>query len=92
MWLRLKQILQTCSSHGIPNKTLLYCFYQGLKPETRRIAKNLFAVVMLNQPYNVVATLLDKMVETNKEAQTKYELDKLVAQVDVLNFMNFIPF
>uniref|UniRef100_M1DPW0 Integrase core domain containing protein n=1 Tax=Solanum tuberosum TaxID=4113 RepID=M1DPW0_SOLTU len=40
---------------------------------------------MLNQPYEVVATLLDKMVETNKEAQKKYEWNKLVAQVDVLS-------
>uniref|UniRef100_M1DHY8 Uncharacterized protein n=1 Tax=Solanum tuberosum TaxID=4113 RepID=M1DHY8_SOLTU len=40
---------------------------------------------MLHQPYKVVATLLDKMVETNKESQKKYEWEKLVAQVDVLS-------
>uniref|UniRef100_M1E0K4 Uncharacterized protein n=1 Tax=Solanum tuberosum TaxID=4113 RepID=M1E0K4_SOLTU len=40
---------------------------------------------MLNQPYEVVATLLDKMVETNKTAQNKYEWNKLVAQVEVLS-------
>ena len=40
---------------------------------------------MLNQPYNVVVTLLDKMVKTNKESKKKYEWDKLVVQVDVLS-------
>uniref|UniRef100_M1D950 Uncharacterized protein n=1 Tax=Solanum tuberosum TaxID=4113 RepID=M1D950_SOLTU len=40
---------------------------------------------MLNQPYEIVATLLDNMVEASKETQKKYERDKLVAQVDVLS-------
>lgn len=40
---------------------------------------------MLNQPYKVVATLLDNMIETKKEAQKKYEWDKLVTEVDVLS-------
>uniref|UniRef100_M1E0I7 Uncharacterized protein n=1 Tax=Solanum tuberosum TaxID=4113 RepID=M1E0I7_SOLTU len=40
---------------------------------------------MLNQPYEVVATLLDNMVEASKETQKKYKWDKLVAQVDVLS-------
>uniref|UniRef100_M1DSW5 Uncharacterized protein n=1 Tax=Solanum tuberosum TaxID=4113 RepID=M1DSW5_SOLTU len=40
---------------------------------------------MLNQPYEVVPTLLDKIVETNKESQKKYEWDNLVVQVDVLS-------
>lgn len=27
IWLRFKEILQTCPSHGIPDKTLLDCLY-----------------------------------------------------------------
>uniref|UniRef100_M1DR29 Uncharacterized protein n=1 Tax=Solanum tuberosum TaxID=4113 RepID=M1DR29_SOLTU len=40
---------------------------------------------MLNQPYEVVATLLDNMIKTSKETQKEYEWDKLVAQVDILS-------
>uniref|UniRef100_M1DPG0 Uncharacterized protein n=1 Tax=Solanum tuberosum TaxID=4113 RepID=M1DPG0_SOLTU len=69
----------------MPDETLLDCFYQGLEPENRSIAEHLFKGGMLNQPYVVIATLLDKMVETNKEAQKKYEWDKLVAEVNVLS-------
>lgn len=69
----------------MPNKTLLDCFYRGLKTKNRRIVGHLCQGRMLNHPYNVVATLLGKMVETNKEDQKKYEWDKLVAQVDALS-------
>uniref|UniRef100_M1DT49 Uncharacterized protein n=1 Tax=Solanum tuberosum TaxID=4113 RepID=M1DT49_SOLTU len=40
---------------------------------------------MLNQPYEVVTTLFDNMVEASKETQKKYEWNKLVGQVDVLS-------
>jgi len=69
LWQRFKAILQTYPSHGMTDKTLLDCFYQGLEPENRSIAEPLFKGGMLNEPYVVIATLLDKMVETNKEAQ-----------------------
>ena len=69
----------------MPDKELLDCFLRGLKPKNRRIDEHLWEGGMLNQPYNVVVTLLDKMVKTNKESKKKYEWDKLVVQVDVLS-------
>uniref|UniRef100_M1DTF8 Uncharacterized protein n=1 Tax=Solanum tuberosum TaxID=4113 RepID=M1DTF8_SOLTU len=40
---------------------------------------------MLHQPYEVVAKLLDSMVEGNKEEKTKQEWDTPVTQLDVLS-------
>lgn len=39
---------------------------------------------MLNQHYDFVATLLNKMVETNIKAQKIYIWDRLLEQVDIL--------
>lgn len=72
LWLKFKEILQPYPSHWMSNKKLLDCFYRGILPKNRSIDEQLFEVSMLNQPYKVIATLLDYMVETNKEAQKKY--------------------
>uniref|UniRef100_M1DTJ7 Uncharacterized protein n=1 Tax=Solanum tuberosum TaxID=4113 RepID=M1DTJ7_SOLTU len=85
MRLKFQSVLQPCLSHEISDKMLLECFYRGLGPEYRSIAYQPFESGMLHQPYEVVTTLFDGMVETNKEAQKKHEWDALVAQVDVLS-------
>lgn len=61
------------------------CFYQALKLKNRRIVEHLFDGGMVNHPYEVVATLLKNMVETNKIVQKIFEWDKLVGFVDVLS-------
>lgn len=53
-------------------KILLDCFHRGLETENRRIDEHLFKGEMVNQPYMVVSTLLDKGLETNKESQKQY--------------------
>uniref|UniRef100_M1DDY4 Uncharacterized protein n=1 Tax=Solanum tuberosum TaxID=4113 RepID=M1DDY4_SOLTU len=85
MWLKFQSVLQPCPSHGMCDKTLLECFCRALGPENRSMANQLFEGGMLHHPYEFVATLLDGMVETNKEAQKKHKWDALVAQVDVLS-------
>ena len=69
LWLRFNEILQTCPSHGMPDKTLLDCFYRGLEPNNRRIAKNLFEGGMMSQPYQVFAILLNNIVETTERVK-----------------------
>ena len=51
----------------MPDKMLIECFYKGLGPENGSIADQLFAGGLIQQPYEVVAQLLDGMIKTNKE-------------------------
>uniref|UniRef100_M1DXS2 Uncharacterized protein n=1 Tax=Solanum tuberosum TaxID=4113 RepID=M1DXS2_SOLTU len=81
MWMNFQAVLQPCSSNGMIDKGLLECFYRGLGPENRGIADKLCEGGILQQPYEVVAKLLDSMVEANKEAKKKQEWDSLVTYV-----------
>ncbi|WMV37689.1 hypothetical protein MTR67_031074 [Solanum verrucosum] len=71
MWLKFQAVLQPCPTHGMTDKVILESFYRGLGPDNRSNADQLFAGGMLHQPYEVIAELLDGMVEANKETKKK---------------------
>ena len=66
LWLRFKEISQTCLSSRMQDKTLFDCFYKGLKPESRRIVEHIFEGGMMSKPYKVAATFLKKWLKQPK--------------------------
>ena len=78
MWMKFQKILQVCSSHGMTSKTLLECYYKGFGPEKRSMDDQICERDVIRQPYDVVAKILDDMVEVDKEARKNQEWNALV--------------
>lgn len=60
------------------SRALLECFYRRLGPENMSMDDQLFNGDVLRQPYEVLAKILDRMVEVNKQARKKQEVTVIV--------------
>ncbi|XP_049405185.1 uncharacterized protein LOC125868605 [Solanum stenotomum] len=65
-WLRFKKWVQHCPTHGLPYNVLLQYFYRSLDSVNKGVADQHLPGGLMQQPYAVVAQLLDGMTTINR--------------------------
>ncbi|WMV54689.1 hypothetical protein MTR67_048074 [Solanum verrucosum] len=83
MWLKFKEILQQCPSHGMSDKLLLEYFYKSLGHENRSIADQFCEGGLIQQPYEAVTQLLNGMNKINNETK-KTRMARIVSSAECL--------
>ncbi|XP_059315798.1 uncharacterized protein LOC132066512 [Lycium ferocissimum] len=61
----------SCPKHGLPDSVLLQTFYQSLDSVNKSVANNIAGGSMMDNSYNVMSALLDKLTKTNEAWHTR---------------------
>ncbi|KAK4708698.1 hypothetical protein R3W88_029623 [Solanum pinnatisectum] len=70
-WLRFKKLVLQCPTYGLPDNLLLQYFYRSLDLINKGVADQISPGDLMQQPYVIVAQLLDDMTTINRVWYTR---------------------
>uniref|UniRef100_M1DA31 Retrotransposon gag protein n=1 Tax=Solanum tuberosum TaxID=4113 RepID=M1DA31_SOLTU len=70
-WLRFKNLVLQCPTHGLPDNVLLQYFYRSLDSVNNGVADQLSPGGLMQQPYVIASQLLDDITMINRALYTR---------------------